>query len=377
MRIVQPDLRMRLYNTMVDPVLSYACHVWSPWLYHGRLQCALQTPAEAVLIDFLRVMAGVGKRVKHELLMHDFQRGPTMWRWLCLTVRMWCKLADPQAADKMAARALRGDIRLMLSGCTDCWTFKLLDTLSDIGIVERSLWQPQSPQYPTVADVIAIPVTEQRVKEVLELKWLELLKQHQPPELFWGDAVSHYASSDTIMFNTYLAWVRARDLQRTPPHLKCTRLSFNQLQCICRMRLGWHNLEIQAGRHRNVPRRSRVCRLCMVYGIMDDRVDLWHDSAELTQAGPGEAQQAMEPLEDLLHYLVECRLLEPVRRQGRFAQLFKPELVRALDASTMARYIMNYIGYILIKCCWQRHCLHFRNIGHTACNFCNKANLTI
>ena len=86
----------------------------------------------------------------------------------------------------------------------------------------------------------------------------------------------------------------------------------------------------------------------MVYGFMDDRADLWHDSAEFTQAGPGEAQQAMEPLEDLLHYLVECRLLEPVRRQGRFAQLFKPELVRAPDASTMARYIMNYPDQVLL-----------------------------
>jgi hypothetical protein len=348
MHIVQPDLRLRLYNTMVDPVLSYACQVWGPWLYHGKIQSPLQTPAEAVHIDFIRIMAGVGKRVKHELLMHDFQRAPTMWRWVALTVRLWCKLVDPQAADKMAARALRDDIRLMLSGCKDCWTFKLLDTLSEIGVIERSQWQPSTALCPTVMDIIGIPITEQQVKEVLELRWYELLRQHQPPELFWGDAVTHHASSDTIMLKTYLAWVRARDLRRTPPHLKCTRLSFNQLQCICRMRLGWHNLEIQAGRHRKVTRRDRVCRLCRAYGYTDDRVDFWLDNVGDARAGQLGDGQAMEPPEDMLHFLVECRLLEPVRVQARFAPMFKPELIRSPDASTLARYVMNYPDQVLL-----------------------------
>jgi hypothetical protein len=348
-RITQPDLKLRLYNVMVDPALSYASQVWGPWLFHGKLQTPLGIPAESVHIDFLRIMAGVGRKVKHELLLHDFQRHPVMWRWVSLAVRLWEKLSDPEEAGKLSATALRGDVKLMLQGCRDCWSFKLLDTLSDIGVLERTAWQPQQLSCPTVTAVLNLNFTEKQVKKVLQERWVAQLTSHRPTQQ-GADAVSHQAPADAVMMQTYMAWVRAWDAQRAPRHLTCTKLTFKQLQCISRMRLGWHNLEIQQGRHRGLLRRSRVCVLCMLHGYMDPRYECWPDDDHTTQVGaevqvPG---PAVEPLDDLLHHLVECRILEPVRCMEQFKPLFYPEVLRRPDTSTAARHIMNYPDQVLL-----------------------------
>jgi Reverse transcriptase (RNA-dependent DNA polymerase) len=351
--LVQPDLKLRLFNTMVDPALSYGCQVWGPWLFHQKWRRpSPAAPAEAVLVDFLRIMAGVGKRVKSELLLHDFLRLPTLWRWVCLAVRLCTKLTGPAAHDKLSAKALREDVRLMLQGCKDCWVFKLLDTLSDMGVVQREAWQPHDHQWPTVSSVLSIIPTEKHVKEELQARWDDILLDAQPDEDA-ADAVTHSASADTIMLASYLAWVRPWDLSHKLPHLKCQWVTHKQFQCIARMRLGWHSLAIQQGRFRQVPRCRRSCELCKVHGFVDMRVASWGPAAQGGDGGHAEGDgQALappiDPPEDLLHFLVECRILEPVRNQERFRPLFQPDMLSCSHASTLARYIMNYPNQALL-----------------------------
>jgi hypothetical protein len=52
------------------------------------------------------------------------------------------KLTSQQQQHKLAARALRDDVRLMLQGCKDCWTYKVLHTLSKLGCIQQAAWQP-------------------------------------------------------------------------------------------------------------------------------------------------------------------------------------------------------------------------------------------
>jgi len=65
-----------------------------------------------------------------------------MWRWIALATRLWGKLADPQREQDMAAMALRADVQLMLQGCKVCWTYKLLDTLTSMGLLDGVIGIP-------------------------------------------------------------------------------------------------------------------------------------------------------------------------------------------------------------------------------------------
>jgi hypothetical protein len=177
------------------------------------------------------------------------------------------------------------------------------------------------------------------------------------PAVDRADTVTHTASTGSIMVGTYLAWVRPRDLQLPPRHLTCQLLSHKQSQCIMRMRLGWHNLAVQQGRFGRVPRCRRRCELCYVHGFVDCRQASWSYAAAEVDREQGSGQ-LVDPPEDLLHFLVECPVLEPVRGQERFRQLFQPDMICRSDASTLARYIMTYRDQVLLA--EALHALHER-----------------
>jgi Reverse transcriptase (RNA-dependent DNA polymerase) len=255
--LTQPDIKLRLFDILVEPVLSYGCQVWGPWVFHGRLDSPLCTPAEGVHTDFLRIMAGTGRRIKHQLLLWDYNRYPTMWHWVALATRFWGKLTAADARDKLSAIAMRADVQLMLSGCQHCWAFKFMDTLSCMGVVSREMWQPCAGRQLSVESVMSIKVKESAVTDALTGKWDAEMSQLRACQV---DPRDPACAGDRIMAATYVAWVRAASVP--PPHLKCKKLSFRQGQCLVRFRLGWHDLAIQTGRFSGVPRQQRKCVLC-------------------------------------------------------------------------------------------------------------------
>ena len=64
-----------------------------------------------------------------------------------------------------------------------------------------------------------------------------------------------------IIHNSYAAWARGLH-DDAPTYLKAKTLSFRMVQCIAKMRLGWHCLAIHTGRYNGIVRDDRVCRLC-------------------------------------------------------------------------------------------------------------------
>jgi hypothetical protein len=295
--------------------------VWGPGLFHQKVTpaAALKTPAEAVHVDFLRVMAGVGRTVKHHLLLADFMRYPVMWHWVILALRWWQQLTGVGHGDSLAAAALRDNVRLMLAGCKRCWTFQLLDTLSALGVVPRQAWMPSAGVVPMVQQVLQLDISEEDVLDALQLKFDSVLTdaQHGPSPR------DPACPSSSIMVSTYLAWVRAADLSRKPLHLKHTRMTFQQVQCVSRLRLGWHKLAIQEGRFRKVDRGQRGCPLC----------------ARLPRRLRS-AVAANGTVEDILHFVVECPALDGMR--AKFPVLFHPAYISSEDAGTHARYVFNH-----------------------------------
>lgn len=329
--LVQPDIKLRLFDVLVEPVLSYGCQVWGPWVFHGRLDSPLRTASDSVHVDYLRIMAGTGRRAKHQLLLWEYNRYPIMWHWVKLATRFWCKITAADVEDKLSAISMRADVQLMLSGCQQCWVFKFLDTLSCLGIVTRDVWQPGTGRQLTVEGVLSICVKEDVVADALSRKWDADMNQYATNNV---DPRDPACDSDHIMTATYVAWVRSRSVP--PPHLKCTRLSFKQSQCIVRFRLGWHNLAIQAGRFTGVPRHQRKCLMC-------DAMHYWDEHGQC-------------PVEDALHFLIECKVMQPIRE--KFPTMFMPTWLPDDKASTHARFVLNHpdqcqVAYALH--CMQEH----------------------
>lgn len=74
------DIKCRMFDILVEPLLSYAPHIWGPAMFakglHGK---PYDTRAEKVHISFLRIMTGSIKGVSTDVLYRDLHRLPIMY----------------------------------------------------------------------------------------------------------------------------------------------------------------------------------------------------------------------------------------------------------------------------------------------------------
>jgi hypothetical protein len=100
-RITQYDMKCRMFDIMVEPVMSYASHVWGPELCHKKLRMSsYEQPcaAEKVHLAFLRYMTGTSKGTSIHVLMRDMHRSPVLHHWVVLAARWWERLHPTHAA---------------------------------------------------------------------------------------------------------------------------------------------------------------------------------------------------------------------------------------------------------------------------------------
>lgn len=284
--IQQTAFKCRLFDVLVEPVLSYGCHVWGPDLCMARFDNPMSTvrnPLEAAHIFFLRHMAGVGSRVHLASLYREFARYPMWVHWAALAARFWRRMARQE--DGMLSRAFQSDIQIMLDGCRACWTYHFLQLMTKLGVIAADRWSPRRPrgvggwQRPTIDAIMALTFEEAVVKRAAE----------QRLDCVWRDLPNDpRLATEQVLACTYHRWVSPPE--GGPLHLK-QRIPFPLKQTLMRFRLGWHDLAIQHGRmYGGVARAQRCCSLCRRQG---------HGCH----------------VEDIQHFLLECPAYANVRRR--------------------------------------------------------------
>eukprot|EP00877_Chromochloris_zofingiensis_P003380 jgi/Chrzof1/13042/Cz07g17210.t1 len=194
-------------------------------------------------------------------------------------------------AQRLSRKALLDDIQLMLDGCTKCWTFKLLDTLSQLQCISAVQWNPAcATSSLSVSDILYLSFDEKSVVEATKSMFDTVFStnQHDDPDT---------ASSDQVHVCTYKQWIGLAPIDKAPLHMKAF-MPFKFKQCLLRFRLGNHGLRIATGRQekhyevllrKNVqlPRNRRYCRFCLDLGV--------------------------ELVEDLMHFVLKCPAYNHIR----------------------------------------------------------------
>jgi sorting nexin-29 len=304
--LTQFDIKGRMFDVLVEPVLSYASHIWGPTAFSKCLRSKPYAPeAEKVHAAFLRTMTGVGKGASLDVLYRDLHRLPIIYHWVCLAARWWSRLqvasGGPQQTEgrhaALAYCAWREDVALALQGCRACWSYQFLHTMSSLGLLSAD-WQQQPLDW----------VLQQRWDEVAVKRTLtELFKARWQPD---PPANPRLAPSVGLSMCTHRGWVYPFDASipeftraNAPSHNKLC-LPFVVLRCYAQLRLGWAHLEIDRGRQRRpqVPRVARLCRLCS-----GEQAPLARRQAVLARTGTS------DNVEDLLHFVLECPVYDDLR----------------------------------------------------------------
>jgi hypothetical protein len=257
--ISQSSFQVRLFNVLVEPVLSYGCQVWAPDMF---TQFGLDTskllgsPQEQVQVDFLRILAGLPKAAPKWVLLREFGARPLHAHWLKLCARFWVKILD-QPLDNLLRQALLADIDLHLSGCEDCWTSGFIFALRKIDLpVDLPRERGQQSRESIVHLNIDEDAVAERTEAYFQAMWLNLVEPATAP-------------SGQVMKSTYHHWVAGGDLKCENLHLKAF-LPRPLKTCLTRLRVGTHDLQIHALRFTDVPRENRTCRVCRQPGAVED-----------------------------------------------------------------------------------------------------------
>lgn len=297
--LTQFDIKLRMFDVLVEPVLSYASHIWGPLAFQRHLIAGpYATDAEKVHTSYLRIMTGAGRSASLDVLYRDLHRLPIMYHWVVLAVRWWNRMSAAQGGQMaMACCAWLEDVKLALAGCSACWSSMLLHTLSSLQLLD-STWKTQGLEW----------VLGQRWEETDVKKALSALFHARWRGPF--DADPRLAPSQGVAMCQHSRWVYPVDPDvdfyaraAAPKHTKLC-LPFVRLRTYAQLRVGYAHLEVEQGRKRwpVTPRAQRTCKLCS-----GDDAQLSFRQRVLLRTGRA------DNVEDLKHFLLECPVYDDLR----------------------------------------------------------------
>jgi len=240
LRITQSALLCRLFDALVDPVVSYGCQVWAPGLCEpllspGEALHRTKNPGDAAHVDFLRTAAGLPTSSHKWSVLAEYGRQPLLVRWLALTARFWgrVRLMPP---GRLLREAMDSNIGLyLLARGGDSWTACFLRCLVKCG----ALSDQQLSACTTVQHVWDLPITEDVVRASLATLF----------DRVWSDATGdpRIADGASVVTATYSSWVRGPDMRGPAPHFH-TVLGFAAKRMLFRLRVGGFPLRIATGK---------------------------------------------------------------------------------------------------------------------------------
>ncbi len=297
--LTQFDIKLRMFDVLVEPVLPYASHIWGPLSFqkHPRAR-PYAVDSEKVHTSYLRIMTGVGRSACIDVLYRDLHRLPVMYHWVVLAVRWWNRMSVAQEGEGALARcAWLEDVKLALAGCSACWSSMLLNALSSLQLLDRD-WRTQDLDW----------VLGQQWKESAIQEALATLFHHRWRGPF--DADPRVAPSLSVSMCQHSRWVYPVDPSvdfynraNAPKHTKLC-LPFVRLRNYAQLRIGYAHLGVEQGRKRRpmTPREQRLCKLCCGEDALLSR-------RQLVVARTGQADN----VEDLKHFVLECPVYDDLR----------------------------------------------------------------
>jgi len=297
--LTQFDIKTRMFDVLVEPVLSYASHIWGPLSFRKRLLASpFSTKSEGVHTSYLRIMAGASKSASLDVVYRDLHRLPIMYHWVVLAVRWWTKMSKARQDEQpMACRAWVEDVKLAKAGCATCWSSHLLHTLCSLHLLDGG-WRQQPLDW-LLGRSWEEGVVQQTLDALFKARW-------QGP--FPDDP--RVAPSRGIAMCQHAVWVYPVDpsvdfyTRATAPTHTRLCLPFTQLRNLAQLRIGCAHLEVEQGRKRRpkVPRPDRLCKLCS-----GEDAPLARRLAAFSRTGTS------RNVEDLKHFLVECPVYDDLR----------------------------------------------------------------
>jgi hypothetical protein len=275
-----------IFDKCVLPILTYGSEIWGP---------DINNVTERVHVNFCKKQLGVGVNTPTAAVLGECGRDSIYITCYKRCIKYWLKLMQLQETS-----LLRSSYSLQLQQCNSGktnWASKVRDILYKYGY--GYVWEAQN-----------VTNVDSFMKE-----FVQRLKDCECQE--WSSNVSQISK-----LRTYCVFKEDRSVESylsldIPRRLR---------SCIARFRTGCHNLQIEIGRHENIPLENRLCKYCM------------------------ECEQ-IQVIEDEYHVLFECGWYKEVREWyikkycDNFNMFYFISLMKNKDEKCI-KDVTNFIAHI-------------------------------
>jgi len=259
-KIYNPSMKCRLYDTLVMPVLSYGCEVWSPLLVAEDKETMVKGEAEELHRKFMRMNLWVNKSTPVLVMMEELARYPTVIHWMKRCVKFWNKLNQCQP-DSILARVLN-----------DSWN---LHCMHDEGWVNSFV--KMCRKMSNCADEIHLGMRiDDKSDFVIErwhkASWEKAIRREDIPIRAWTDT-----QREGFKFAKYKSWFGGNlgrcmkgACDEESRHFTDVVATCTHVRNIAGYRCGSSWLNCETMRCKKVARSERYCQLCEVRGCEDE-----------------------------------------------------------------------------------------------------------
>ena len=292
LRLHNPDLQARMFDTLVQPVLCFGCEVWGPDLAADATKnCKILTGTAAdreVHLPFLRQTLGVGTQTPTAPLLLELGRQPIAAFWIRMAAKLWNR-ALSRAPNDFLLLALQANLReakrpgLEKKGM---WAFEFTACLRNLGL--QSAWG--TPSQPKKLDLKALDKSIQDLWGAQQDRGIDaraggLAVRAVPDEVSKGFQSLTYRR----LFQPG-KWVRKHSLSY---HLQ----NHDLIRVLAKFRLGMHGLAVQADRMRagqeKTVRSNRRCPCCKT--SREDEMHMLLECPAYSEHRAGHADWFAEP----------------------------------------------------------------------------------
>ena len=273
--IHQPELKLKLFDALVRPVLSYACEVWAP--LGGK--AALET-LEQVHKKFLRGLLGVSKSTCLKMIYAEFGRLPLQHFWWQQCMKYIQRLQD-------------------MDGSRLCKLAYVAECRNGLG-----WWKGVDLRCTSLGIQPPLPGTEFSASNFIDIDQRNAVDELMTPKADSRKEHMYFSFKSAFQLEKYI-------MQAKNQHLRRILASF---------RVGSHWLKVQTGRYTNTEYSERICDSCG-HAVDDEIHTIFvcsaHDRlrvkyADLFSQIVGHDMQAFL-MQDAVHrialFLTECRAL--------------------------------------------------------------------
>jgi hypothetical protein len=269
-------IKLQLCDSVVGAIANYGCQVWG--VYHldwrSEHRIFVKNPYQKLVLQFIRVITGAHSRTSREVLLRECNMIPVQVEWAKTCIKWWNYCFD-QGGQDIAGAAMRQDITLLRSGCTQCWSAMFLKSMGMLGLCDSL----DNLRYQDEATLRNLRLDVDRVEQAYMDKYEGLYWDTHCKEPR-GRGGRHAA------FIKHNCWFHTN----ASPTLRLKAADW-QVQALTKFRLGTHRLRCN---EHTVSLDQRMCQLC-----------------------------SSRRLEDEFHIMFECEAYGDLRHMTRWSILFK------------------------------------------------------